>query len=69
MDVGEQVIELQTKIVYQEHLLQELNEVMIHQQGQIDRLEQQMQRMRDFLKNGQESQLARPDEEVPPPHY
>ncbi len=69
MDLNERIIELETKSSYQEHLIQELNEVIISQQKQIDALETSIQRMSDYLKNNQGSQLARPDEEVPPPHY
>jgi len=69
MDLNERMIELETKSSYQEHLIQELNEVIISQQKQLDALEERMQRMSDYLKNNQGSQIARPDEEVPPPHY
>jgi len=69
MDLNERIIELETKSSYQEHLMQELNEVVIAQQKQIDALQVSTQRMSDYLKNNQGSQLARPDEEVPPPHY
>ena len=69
MDLNERIIELETKSSYQEHLIQELNDVVISQQKQMDTLETRMQRMSDYLKNNQDSQLARPDEEVPPPHY
>lgn len=69
MDLNERVIDLETKSSYQEHLIQELNEVVISQQNQIDALEKSLKQLRDYLKNQQGSQLARPDEEVPPPHY
>jgi len=69
MDLNKRIIELETKSSYQEHLIQELNEVVISQQKQIDALEASIQRMSDYLKNNQGSQLARPEEEVPPPHY
>ena len=62
------VVELETKISYQEHLLQELNDVIASQQQQIDRLEQELRRIREHLK-GNDSHLARPEEESPPPHY
>jgi len=69
MDLNERIIELETKSSYQEHLMQELNEVVISQQKQIDALQASVQSMSDYLKNNQGSQFARPDEEVPPPHY
>ncbi|GAV19641.1 hypothetical protein MMIC_P0590 [Mariprofundus micogutta] len=63
------LIELETKISYQDHIIDELNDVIIRQQQQIDRLEKAMKRLDEHLKQGSNSGLARPDEEVPPPHY
>ena len=65
----DRIIELETKISYQEHLIQELNDVITHQQKQIDALEAEMKRIRDHLKSSNASNIARPEEEVPPPHY
>jgi SlyX protein len=63
------IIELETKLSYQDHMIQELNDVVTGQQKQIDALEVELRRIREHLKGSSESQLARPDEEVPPPHY
>jgi len=63
------IIELETKISYQEHLLQELNEVITSQQRQIDSLEKEVRRIREYLKQVHTSDIARPEEDIPPPHY
>jgi len=63
------LIELETKVSYQDHMIGELNEVVIRQQGQIDRLEKSMLRVHEQLKQSTEPALARADEEAPPPHY
>jgi len=63
------LIELETKISYQDHLIDELNDVVTRQQQQIDRLEKAVKNLNEHLKQGNSSGLARPDEEVPPPHY
>lgn len=65
----ERLIELETKISYQDHIIGELNDVVTRQQKQIDRLEKAMAQLQDYLKQSAQSGLARPDEEVPPPHY
>jgi len=65
----ERMIELETKISYQDHLIGELNDVVTRQQQQIDQLEKTMQCFEAHLKQSTSSGLARPDEEVPPPHY
>lgn len=36
------LIEVETRLAFQENTLEELNEVIIHQQGQIDRLEEEL---------------------------
>jgi SlyX protein len=69
MDLEHRMIELETKISYQDHMIQELNDVIVSQQRQIDALQQQLVRVRDHLKSTHSSGLARPDEEAPPPHY
>ncbi len=65
----DRLIELETKISYQDHIIGELNEVVTRQQSQIDRLEKEMKQLREHLKHSSSTGLARPDEEVPPPHY
>jgi len=67
--VESRLTELETKISYQDHLIGELNDVVVRQQQQIDQLEKQMIRLNDHMKQASGSGLARPDEEVPPPHY
>jgi len=65
----DRLIELETKISYQDHIIGELNEVVTRQQSQIDRLEKEMKQLRQHLEQSSSTGLARPDEEVPPPHY
>jgi len=69
MDIEEGIIELQTKYAYQEDLLQTLNDIVTAQQAELAMLKDEMKRMRESLSGMMGSQLARPDEEVPPPHY
>ncbi len=63
------MIELETKLSYQDHMIQELNDVVTRQQKQIDTLEIELRRVREHLKSSSSSQIARPEEDVPPPHY
>ncbi|MDQ6970906.1 MAG: SlyX family protein [Mariprofundus sp.] len=67
--IESRLIELETKISYQDHVIGELNDVVIRQQTQIDQLEKSMLRVHEQLKQSTGSDIARPDEEVPPPHY
>ena len=69
MDLENRIIELETRLSYQDHVIQELNEVVVHQQDQIESLIRDSRRMRDHLKEQNQSGIARPEEEAPPPHY
>ena len=69
MDLENRISELETKISYQDHTIQELNEVVTAQQDQIDQLEKTVNKISGLLKTLNPSDLARPEEEAPPPHY
>ncbi len=70
MSVNEQqIIELETKVSYQEDLIQELNNHVIEQQRQIDTLTSLCERLKEQLK---EIMLNMPDlapGDEKPPHY
>jgi len=63
------LIEMETKISYQDHIIGELNDVVIRQQQQIDQLEKNVKRLQAHLKQSDHADIARPEEEAPPPHY
>ena len=60
------LIELESRHMHQEHLLGELNQVVIGQRKQIERLERELQRLRAEMAGGQASEDAG---DQPPPHY
>ncbi len=64
------IIDLQTKQVFQEQLLEELNQVITNQQQQITRLERDLMAMKGQL---QTLQTATEDPQITgyeiPPHY
>jgi SlyX protein len=65
----DRLIELETRLAFQEHTLQELNEVVTAQQRQLDRIEQQIAELAERLHALKASPLASEAEETPPPHY
>ena len=69
MDLENRIIELETKISYQDRTIQQLNEVVTGQQQQIDKLEKNVNQLSGHLKAQNPSDLAHPEEEAPPPHY
>ena len=62
-------LDLDTKLAYQEDLLQELNQVVIKMQQQIDKLELRNQMLRDNLKQIEASLPGESNPNEQPPHY
>jgi SlyX protein len=66
--MNDDIIELQTKLTYQEHTIQELSGVMYDQQKTIDKLVLEVQALKEhvllLLAMEQKSQPI-----IPPPHY
>ncbi len=62
------IIELQTRIAFQDGVIEQLNEVVTRQQTQIDRLQRQLTKLNGQVENLQQDQVLRQADE-PPPHY
>lgn len=68
----DRLVDIETKIAYQEDLVQELNDVVYRQQKQIDRLEAICRSLIDHVKALSEAAEGKPGGVVPderPPHY
>ena len=61
--------EIETKLAYQEDLIQDLNQVVILMQKQIDSLELRNNILRENLKQIEESLPNDQDPNEVPPHY
>lgn len=65
----ENIEELQTKVAFQEHTIDVLNEALASQQRQMDELSYKLRHVIDRVKSIQPSNIAKQSEETPPPHY
>jgi SlyX protein len=63
------VIEIETKLAHQEHLLSELNEALTDQQAQISGLERLCQSLTERVKSLLDSSPADQPTGERPPHY
>jgi len=63
------IAELETKIAFQEHTIDSLNEALSNQQIQIDKMQFQLRHVIDKVKGMEPSNIAKMSEETPPPHY
>lgn len=70
-DIQEQLIDLQTRVAYQEDTLEQLNLVITQQDAEIIQLKQQIrmlaQRLEDSLRTQGQGEAQISDEK--PPHY
>lgn len=65
----DRLVELETRLAFQEHTLQALNDVVTRQQQQIEALVREVQILKDRLRAAAPSPVGPIEDEKPPPHY
>lgn len=65
----ERIAELETQLVFQEDMLQTLNEIVTRQQLQIDKLNNAVEALVAQLEQLSDAMRRPESEEAPPPHY
>ena len=64
------IVELESKLAFQEDTVNSLSNELLEHQKKIDRLQQQVMLVAENLRNLTDDQgILRPEEEPPPPHY
>lgn len=67
-DHENRIIELETKVAYQEATIQELSDVIAEQYQKIDNLKLLMEHWKDQISKDLEA-IAQPNGQEKPPHY
>lgn len=65
----DRIIELETKVSYQEDLLQDLNKLVVTQQQQLDQLATICKKLSDQLKEAMQRIPDESNADEKPPHY
>ena len=65
----DRLISLETKVSYQEDLVQELNAIVISQQKSINQLDASLRLLHERMKELSTNTIGDPDSEEKPPHY
>lgn len=68
MTIDKQLIDIETKIAFQEDTLQELNQLVYQQQRQLDQLEAAFKSLASRIKELSET-IPVADHDEKPPHY
>lgn len=65
------LIEIETRIAFQDDTIEQLNQIVTTQQQQIDQLRKEIIAIaaRISESSGADSNIAKQSEETPPPHY
>lgn len=63
------IVDLEIRLTHQEAALQTLNDVIVRQQKEIDRLRAELDALRQQVRAQATFPVVPPSEETPPPHY
>lgn len=65
----ERITELEIRLSHQEVILDELTQNALRQQQILERMANELDYIKEILKEAAPSAVCSPDEETPPPHY
>ncbi|MBD3610011.1 MAG: SlyX family protein [Gammaproteobacteria bacterium] len=65
----DRIVELETKLAFQDDLLAQLDAVVQQQSMMIDKLQLRVERLEQQLQTALPSMIKSESEETPPPHY
>ena len=68
-DLEEKLIDLEIRFAHQQDHIDKLDDVIYRQQQMMDKLEQKIALLEKRLKTMGESNILKPEEDSPPPHY
>ena len=63
------LIELETRLAFQDNTLQELNDVVVRQQREIDTITRELEALKAQLRTLAPEMVANRADDAPPPHY
>ena len=63
------IAELESRVAFQEHTLNELNDVIVDQSTRIDQLTRSIEQMKSQMRSLSSNEVVSESAEPPPPHY
>ncbi|MDH4133806.1 MAG: SlyX family protein [Gammaproteobacteria bacterium] len=65
----DRLIELETRLAFQDHVVQQLNDTIVRQQRDLDGLRRDIEMLRNQLAALAPALVENRSDETPPPHY
>ncbi len=69
VELQQQLIDLESKLAFQDDIVQTLNDELHEHQKSIEKLQRQVMLLAEKISKSNDSGILRVDEEPPPPHY
>ena len=68
-ELEDKLIDMEIRFAHQQDHIEQLDRVIYQQQRSIDALDERLLQIEKRLKSVMESNILKPEEESPPPHY
>ena len=68
-EVETKLIDMEIRFAHQQDHIEQLDQIIYQQQQTIDALSRRLQDVEKRLKSAAESNILKPEEDSPPPHY
>ena len=68
-EINDRIENLETKIMFQDELIEQLNQSLINQQSDIRKITLMVERLNSQVVDMQQPNIADASQESPPPHY
>lgn len=67
--MSEQITNIEIQLMHHENTIQQLSDIITHQQLDIEKMQQEIKLIMKHLQSVTSSDLMAPEDEEPPPHY
>jgi len=67
--MSERVTNIEIQLMHHENTIQQLSDVITHQQLDIEKMQQEIKLIRKHLQSVTSPDVIAPEDEEPPPHY
>ena len=68
-ELENKIIDIEIRFAHQQDHIEQLDQVIYQQQQIIDQLKEKLQLLEKRLKASMDSNILKPEEDSPPPHY